>query len=310
MFRGDCMLVLTDGTQNFPATLVSQYLRRVFVDQVTLGAQYPFSTTRRFEVNVGYAHLGYSTRVQRFADVGFQVVDLGESKLPSPPGLGYATTPDALVGDNAFFAFTSPVLGWRYRFEVAPTFGSIDFYSATADYRRYIQLSQVTLALRGLHFGRYGRDAEDPRLSPLWVGDPTLVRGYDPNSFKVEECTQSIGGGSGCPEFDRLIGSRLGVANAELRIPLFGTREYGIFRTSFLPVELAPFVDGGIAWTSAEGPRFRFSRSDPGRIPVFSAGVSLRANLFGFAVGELFFARPFERPNAPWQWGVQLVPGW
>ena len=34
-----------------------------------------------------------------------------------------------------------------------------------------------------------------------------------------------------------------------------------------------------------------------------------RVNLFGFAVGELFFARPFERPNAPWQWGVQLVPG-
>ena len=94
---------------------------------------------------------------------------------------------------------------------------------------------------------------------------------------------------------------------AQLGHPLV---ELGDHLTRLIAATEARLVDGGIAWTSAEGPRFRFSRSDPGRIPVFSAGVSLRANLFGFAVGELFFARPFERPNAPWQWGVQLVPGW
>ena len=77
-----------------------------------------------------------------------------------------------------------------------------------------------TFALRGLYYGRYGSDAEDPRLPTMYLGYPGLVRGYDPDSFEAGECgTQTDGS---CPVFDRLIGSRVAIANAELRFPLWG----------------------------------------------------------------------------------------
>jgi hypothetical protein len=43
---------------------------------------------------------------------------------------------------------------------------------------------------------------------------------------------------------------------------------------------------------------------------VSSAGVAFRVNLFGFAVGEFDFARPFQRPGRGWIFGFNLMPGW
>jgi hypothetical protein len=43
---------------------------------------------------------------------------------------------------------------------------------------------------------------------------------------------------------------------------------------------------------------------------VFSAGLSARANLFGYAVFEVYYAHPFQRPNKSWVLGFQLAPGW
>jgi hypothetical protein len=75
-----------------------------------------------------------------------------------------------------------------------------------------------TLATRVIHYGRYGSGAEDPRLFPLYVGYPDLVRGYDVNSFDVSECAPTAA--SQCPAFDRMLGSRLLVGNIEFRFPL------------------------------------------------------------------------------------------
>jgi hypothetical protein len=36
------------------------------------------------------------------------------------------------------------------------------------------------------------------------------------------------------------------------------------------------------------------------RIPVTGTGVTLRVNMFGFAVGQLDFARPLQRPRQGW----------
>jgi outer membrane protein assembly factor BamA len=166
----------------------------------------------------------------------------------------------------------------------------------------------LTLAFRGLHFARYGSDGESNRLSPLFVGDGSLVRGYSVYSFDPAECTTT--NNSTCPEFDRLIGSRIGVANAELRIPLFGSKELGLITTHFLPVEIAPFVDAGVAWTKDDPARLKFARTSSDRIPIVSMGVSSRINLFGYMVAEIFYAHPFQRPMKSWIWGFQLLPGW
>ena len=86
----------------------------------------------------------------------------------------------ALVYDTSNFGATSPVQGTRYRFEATPTFGSLQFTSLLGDYRRYFMPAPFyTIAARALHYGRYGAGGEDRRLFPLFIGYPTLVRGYD-----------------------------------------------------------------------------------------------------------------------------------
>jgi len=72
-----------------------------------------------------------------------------------------------------------------------------------------------------------------------------------------------------------------------------------------LPVELAFFTDGGIAWNRGEKPALLGGE----RHGVSSAGVTLRANLMGFAVGELDFSRPFQRPGKGWVFQFNLSPG-
>ncbi len=70
------------------------------------------------------------------------------------------------MGDTSTFGFISPVRGHRYRFEAEATGGDLQFQTALADYRQYFFFRPVTVAFRGMHYGRYGSDAEDPRLSP------------------------------------------------------------------------------------------------------------------------------------------------
>jgi hypothetical protein len=60
------------------------------------------------------------------------------------------------------------------------------------------------------------------------------------------------------------------------------------------------------ALAKGESPSF-FGGSRQG---VRSAGVALRVNFFGYAVGELDFSRAFERPGHGWVFGFNLMPGW
>ena len=48
-------------------------------------------------------------------------------------------------------------------------------------------------------------------------------------------------------------------SNAEFRIPLFGTEGFGLINFPFLPTEVSPFFDAGVAYTNAQGPDFRFA---------------------------------------------------
>ncbi len=43
--------------------------------------------------------------------------------------------------------------------------------------------------------------------------------------------------------------------------------------------------------------------------PIFTAGVSTRANVFGQIVIEPYLARPLLK-NAGWSFGLNLQPGW
>jgi Tol biopolymer transport system component len=295
---------------------------RIYQSQVAALAELPRSRTRRFEFNVGYQRYGFGLESRRiyyngaFQEIGSEREDLDPALLHPDFGESYhmGIASAAYVGDWSYFGFTSPVRGGRFRFEVSPMFGDLNTVSLTADYRRYYQSYPFTLALRGFHFGRYGPDAEGTVFTRQnFLGYETLVRGYAYESWSQQECVASD-----CPSFYRLWGSKLAVANAEIRVPLIGVAEYGLINFPFLPTELSAFVDAGLAWNGSDcetesilgcSPKFEWD-SPLERTPVVSAGLSTRFNVLGFAIFEAYYAYPFQRPEKGAHFGFQLAPGW
>ena len=166
---------------------------------------------RALEVQAGYRNIGFDTRVdtdgfstvtgQRIHRRARRSIDAGDADPP------VRRARVALVRDTSVFGATSPVLGQRFRLDVSPVLGSVNYTGALVDFRQYVMpVRPVTIAGRVLHYGRYGAGGEDPRLGPLFLGYPSLVRGYDTGSFTAAECGAS---GAGCPVYDQLLGSRM-----------------------------------------------------------------------------------------------------
>jgi len=283
---------------------------RTIINRVSGGIRYPFSVNRRFEAEAGYTRMNFDREAIRTLVDDGRVIDRRQVELPTPDGLNLYQASAALVEDRSFFGFTSPVRGARGRIEVGGNTGSLEFANVLADYRRYFFFRPVTLAVRGMHFGRYGGGSESRRITPLFLGFERFVRGYDPRSFEGSECTDVPNRPEACPEFDRLLGSRIAVGNVEIRVPLVGTERLGLLDWGFVPTEMSLFTDAGLAWTSEESPELTFEERSMERVPVFSSGVSFRFNLLGRLVLEAYYAVPFQRPGKGAHWGFQLAPGW
>ena len=196
-------------------------------------------------------------------------------------------------------------MGQRFRFEVDALAGSIRYNEVLLDYRRYLRLGRaLVLAGRAMHYGRYGPGADDDRLYPLFLGDPWFIRGYDYTSVGAQ--VENGDATAADLYYDKLLGTRLAVANVELRVPLLGS--LGLFPTPAVPpIEAALFFDAGAAYQ----PDGYATLSVPGgwRQTLTSYGVSLRANLLGFAVGEAALVHPNDRPGQGWYWVLALQPG-
>ena len=297
------------GGQTARADVVEQLRETITIDEISALAQYPLSLNQRIETSVGYTRYDFDRELERVVILGNQVIDRTEENLASAEGLDLARASVAFVGDSSFFGFVSPIRGSRYRFEVEGSFGDLQYQTALADYRRYFFSRPATFAVRALHYGRYGSDAESGRLSPLFLGRETLVRGYDTGSFDLSECT-AVEGSTACPEFDRLVGSRLGVLNLELRVPFLGTEDYGLVDAPYLPTDLIVFVDAGTAWTSDVSPELAFDQDTIERVPVVSAGIATRTLVGGFLPVQLYYAYPFQRPEEDGVFGFVIAPGW
>jgi Tol biopolymer transport system component len=263
---------------------------------------YPLSRVQRLETFAGFSNIDFAGEVetQIYSDETGELLfkstdDLPENAIPS---LNFVTTGAALVYDTSVFGGTSPVLGQRYRFEGTAALGSINYVTALVDYRRYVPLARsLILAGRVMHFGRYGSGSDDPRLEELFLGYASFLRGYDDGSFDAVEVGAS-------PVYRELFGSRLAVANFEVRVPLLGA--LGVFPTRALPpLEFAAFVDAGVAWSGSEKAWF----AGGSREPLTSYGAALRLNLLGFAIGEVDLVHPNDRPGKGWYWEFSLTPG-
>jgi Tol biopolymer transport system component len=285
-------------------------IRRLVVRSIFASAYYPVSRFQRIETGM------------RFANVDDAILKINEPYNPitgptrdpfldtdNLPGVTYAQPSAALVFDNSLFGYVGPFYGQRYRLEVAQTIGGWQFSQVTADYRRYDRIiGPVVFATRALYFGRIGRDADQFRI---FAGSTDLIRGNTSGSYRRNECLNADDPNSetGCVELDRLVGTQVGVASAELRLPLlnpsFGTP------AAIPPLELALFYDIGLAWDENSTIKWkRHAGDDPVRVrtPLKTLGASLRTNLFGFAIARLDYSIPQDRPAVKGLWTFSLGP--
>ena len=293
--------------QGEPALVEQDLLTWQIERQFAFIASYPFNRAQRVEFSSGYQNISFAAESQtRAFDLvtGDLLVDQTQD-LPTPDALHMAVNSAALVYDTSIFGGVSPVVGQSYRVEADSVNGSLNYGTGLVDYRRYFRIARpFTIAARVLHYGRYGGGAMDPRLQDMFIGYPSLVRGYDPSSFSATECGASLGQNGTCPVFDQLLGSRIAVGNAEARTQLLGP--LGVIPSRPLPpAELALFFDAGYAWKSVQQANLIGEKHDP----VRSTGVSFRINLLGFAIGQISYVHPLDRPFKKWLWQFSLVPG-
>jgi hypothetical protein len=266
---------------------------------------YPFDRIRRIEFGGGYRNVGFESELTTriYDSSGRLISETTGGFFANPEELHMGVGIVALVHDNSYFGGTSPVIGSRGRVELEGYAGDLTYNGFLFDLRHYVMPARpLTLAGRILHFGRYGDDAQSTLLSPLFLGYPTLVRGYDQESFRLEECDDPSG--FSCEAWDRLFGSRIAVANVEARLPVFGP--LGIVRSAMVPpIELAAFFDAGSAWSIGDEPTYR----NGSRNIVTSHGVGMRVNLFGFLIAEMDLVHPNDRPVKGWYWQFSFQPG-
>jgi len=311
---------LKDRNNNTFDTTVVNYsidLLRTFEDQVQAFASYPFSQIRRLEAGGSFARYYY--RLDRYSDyytfldpnnpATYNYVGNEKSKQDVPKGFSLGQAYVAFVGDNSNFGLTAPLTGHRFRFEAAQYLGAINLTNLTGDYRRYFRMSPVTLATRNMYIGRFGTDASSGNLPPLYVGYPSLVRGYDARTFtgaNSNSSTQSLG-------INDLIGSQMYVGNVELRLPLTGPERLASIKSKFLLSDLNLFTDGGVAWGTYRG---LITDEKGRRLPgssrfILSSGVSLRVNVFGYLIVEPFYAIPWQNGGFKnGNFGLNFIPGW
>lgn len=297
------------GGGTVPADVVERYFDLQRVSGGSVIAQYPLSLNQRVEASAGVTRVSFKREFERYVyPVGLPPY-MESGRLPSPSTLNLRQASMAFVRDTSQFGFASPIRGTRFRAESGWTSGDLSFHTGLLDYRRYFFRRPVTFAMRALHVGRRGSGAEDFRVGPLDIGDHNLVRGYEVGSFSVEECSLSEESNS-CPEFERLIGSRIGVLNLEVRAQVLGTDDFGLVPFPAMPTEALLFVDVGAAWTASESVDWRYDRTTSERVPVASVGIATRSILFGMLPIELYVAYPLHRPQRDRVTGFRIGIGW
>jgi hypothetical protein len=99
---------------------LGQIIDRLYITRRRGSWTYPFSQTKRFEAQGGFTRYASSRQIQKYYLDQFNrcCVDRIDEDLPSSfDPLNLVNGSVALVHDNSFFGFTSPVRGGRSRYE-------------------------------------------------------------------------------------------------------------------------------------------------------------------------------------------------
>jgi Tol biopolymer transport system component len=287
-------------------------VRRLVLRSAFGQAYYPISRFQRIEGSLRVANVDDAVLsiLEPYSPLsGFPTED-PVLETNNRPGVNYIQPSAAVVFDNSLFGYTGPFYGRRWRLDFARTIGDWSFSQVTADYRRYDKIvGPLVFASRLLYFGRIGRDAQRFRI---FGGSTDLIRGNTSGSYRRNECLNAddINTQTGCAELDRLVGTQIGMASAEIRFPIL-TPSFGFLPQGFPPIEGALFYDVGLTWDEESVLRWNRQPGDnPTRVrtPLQTFGASVRMNLFGFAIARLDYAIPQERRGVKGLWTFSLGP--
>jgi outer membrane protein assembly factor BamA len=286
----------------------TDYLRYV-IRNLFVSGQYPFNRFSRVETGVqlnsisqGFVQVYQDCSQSQGYCTGIQFKD-----TLSRPTINYATPSVAFVSDNTLFGTTGPVIGRRMRFQASQSVGKLTFSDFLVDYRRYdpIIFNTLTFATRFLSSVSVG---PDEGFFPKYIGLPDFVRGYDRANFNFIDCTSIIGTGQTSCANAQLAGSRVAVANAELRFPIIRRFDVGS-NFGLPPLDGLIFYDAGLAWSKFQTPHLGRmpANNDPNlnRYPLTSWGAGLRLNLFNLAILRWDYAVPLATGRKP-NWTFSL----
>jgi Tol biopolymer transport system component len=294
-----------------------QEIRRIVLRSGFVTGYYPLSRFQRIEAglhltNVEDATLDY---LQPFdPTTGLATEDPSTVKTINSEDI-FVQPNIAWVYDNSIMGYTGPFLGRRSRVELAPAIGGWTYLQTTVDYRRYDHLvGPLTLATRALYYGRSGRDAS--KFSQ-YLGYPDLIRGWTAGSFDRNECANLVVADpntqTGCAAEDQLIGTSIGVFNAEVRFPILSQQYMHWLPQLFPPIEGAFFFDAGVAWNDGSSVDLtRPAGASPldVRTPLKSVGLSIKINALGFVVLRFDYAKPLDRPGVSPYWTISFGPAY
>jgi len=295
---------------------------------ISLFGAYPLSQVSRFQLSGGFRIQDYNHTVYEriYSPDGYLLDYQKYHPDDTPASLKYGYLTGGYYYDTGIFGATSPILGQNLGLSVSPALGGITFTTFVADFRKYVMpIKPFTLAFRAMHYGRYGKDSEDNRFYPLYIAYWDLVRGYE--SITSEELN-AYESNPEAFDFNRLYGSKMLLANAELRFPLLGLLGLGKGFYGAWPLEAYAFYDWGIAYASAPGDWWGgYELDDEGHVvgnpdlvqpwfvsggkrkPLRSWGVGLRTNLFGYLILGLNYVYPIDRPVRGWHFQLSISPG-
>ena len=315
-------------------------LIRVFDEGLNVFAHLPFSTTLRLEGGLGGSYRSFRWDLYKDYyqyDPGFnQYIYLGQEKEKVEVGdelqlsdyytlaKGFGGNANiALVGDNSFFGLTSPLAGQRYRLGIDKSFGQDDYYSLTADYRRYFWMRPVSLSFRATSISRFENKVKS--VFPYYIGQMGFVRGYG-SIFSFDVINDLA------YDFGQLLGSKMGLFSFEVRLPFTGPKQLALIGSNVFFTDFAFFFDAGVAFDKfgdlKDGESiYAVVRDENGEItynpdgsinyatqllkPAIarSVGISLRVNLFGAMILEPYYTRQLTN-RGQWTFGLNFIPGW
>lgn len=280
-------------------TIVNQ---RIFQDRLSIFGQYPLSKKLRVEAGGYLTRYGYRVDLMKDLYLNGRFYSRKEERAEAPEPMWIQKVYTAFVGDDVDFGVTSPLDGYRFRIQLDQSFTDIRQYTSLVDLRRYFYTNPVSFGFRLFHYARYGQDAN--RLYPLYLGNNYFIRGYSYGSFDQNYLdAESFNPNS-------ILGSKLALFNAEVRLPFSGPERLSVIKSSYLYSDLVLFADGGFATEEYDNvnwnwqPTYATEESSEVSNVVFSAGLAWRINLFGYAILEPYVAKPFQRTDKEWVFGL------